>query len=330
MAAAGVPQHGATGMSNFLDNLISRASDSPVGAVLPRLSSRFEPHSGPLLTSETSADSTGQSQPVSSTRPAERHSVNSAAEALVIAPNIQPAVPVNSIQHVTLASDSGPHPIPLNAPQQTETAFEERLAAMSRRLDTMTFRAVQRPVAERHGNGAEWTQRSIPAPPDVTNISIDNSRREFHSHEEHEAFTTTIEQSQPVPVQTRNEPLPTILVNNSDRALFSGRTEDRSGTRTPSDASSAPSPVVPVEPTLPRMAESVKNGNHPVPEIPRIQIDRPAPRPAESRTISVSIGRIEIRATAPAGSTSHAPSRPATQKVMSLDEYLGRRSGGSR
>jgi erythromycin esterase-like protein len=50
--------------------------------------------------------------------------------------------------------------------------------------------------------------------------------------------------------------------------------------------------------------------------------------PAPEQVINVTIGRIEVRATAP----PPAQARSANQKppVMSLDEYLQRRAGGGR
>jgi len=54
----------------------------------------------------------------------------------------------------------------------------------------------------------------------------------------------------------------------------------------------------------------------------------PAEQPPEP-VISISIGRIEVRATAPAATAPPISGRPRERRVMSLDEYLERRARGS-
>ena len=53
-----------------------------------------------------------------------------------------------------------------------------------------------------------------------------------------------------------------------------------------------------------------------------------APEPPSEPVISISIGRIDVRAATPA-SAPPGPSRPRERRVMSLDDYLERRASGS-
>lgn len=66
----------------------------------------------------------------------------------------------------------------------------------------------------------------------------------------------------------------------------------------------------------------------PAPLITRIPSRQPPQLPAPERSIHVTIGRVEVRATLPAPARSKSPQ--ASTPIMSLDEYLRERAGGSR
>jgi hypothetical protein len=65
---------------------------------------------------------------------------------------------------------------------------------------------------------------------------------------------------------------------------------------------------------------------------PAQRVSAPLPRPqhtAETPSIQVTIGRVEVRAVAPQPQPSRQ--KPAQARMMSLDEYLRQRaSGGAR
>ncbi|MBE9180873.1 hypothetical protein IQ268_20140 [Oculatella sp. LEGE 06141] len=103
-------------------------------------------------------------------------------------------------------------------------------------------------------------------------------------------------------------------------------------------ASAATVPLAPaVNATLAPVSQAIPEPTLSLPHPPvalqphSVSSDLPSPSsslPSSPPTIHVTIGRIEVRATPPAGSPV-APSRPKLP-VMSLDEYLRQRSGGGR
>lgn len=126
---------------------------------------------------------------------------------------------------------------------------------------------------------------------------------------------------------------------------FSETVRDRESIRSPSQATSqqnqseqqhllTTNPLLTGEPHRHRVQPSIE---HITPDQPRVPVSQRSMttsfRTAESipvqtspgPTIQVSIGLVEVRATTPAASSQkHRP----VPKTMSLDEYLGKRSGG--
>lgn len=100
-------------------------------------------------------------------------------------------------------------------------------------------------------------------------------------------------------------------------------------------SAAAPRPPLPLDPSPvqsgPGSAASIRSAvapdRPPVPPIPRIEA-LTAERPAPARTLTISIGRIEIRspAAAPAPPSPVRPERRPS-RVMSLDDYLRQRDG---
>jgi hypothetical protein len=85
----------------------------------------------------------------------------------------------------------------------------------------------------------------------------------------------------------------------------------------------SPARVVPIE--APRPREKRSESRAIAPPIAARPAQRPAVEP-EPPVIHVSIGRIEVRAVAPAAPTPQRP-RPPLEPRLSLDEYLRRRDG---
>lgn len=66
-------------------------------------------------------------------------------------------------------------------------------------------------------------------------------------------------------------------------------------------------------------------GAGPVPQAARLP--RPGPREPD---VHISIGRIEVRLQEAAAAPASAPHKPRVNPALPLEEYLRRRSGGSR
>lgn len=114
---------------------------------------------------------------------------------------------------------------------------------------------------------------------------------------------------------------PSIEPSSSIVETTFGRTEhvDRSSVTI---AVSAPEPS-PMLSTPRRVGERAAHG----PSTPTAVLDAPAPRGSERPTVSITIGRIDVRAM-PAPASAPPVSKPRSSRLRTLEHYLAERNGG--
>lgn len=279
-------------MSDVLTNLIVR-STAPVNAVRPITASLYAPDRSNVAPGDELIE---QEQII-------------AAPPLQIEPPSSHPVGVPD-QHIFVQTEQQPPRSPDVARQTEQRPRSEQHTASALDLQ-MLDRLVQRAVA---GSPA-----ATPAPPNQATLieRLETVRERLPAPPAERLIAPTLNDVRPAPA-ARNLPPEPRPVPAAAPAIVERHTE-RVIERVV-EAAPALLPLVTPRPLpLP-----------PLPEAPRgrtVEIIRETAAPANTPAITVSIGRIEVRAQQSAPPSRVPSPRPS---VMTLDEYLRRREGGER
>ena len=329
-------------MNDFLANLVER-SLAPRPAVQPRLISLFEPLSadGPAIFPHDD-----QPQPPAIEKQSE--AIPDGASQLESHWRTSPerTVLVETIQ--------APSTLHAEQPRRERLEAQPSIPARSKKVDVIDVRA------ESH------TDHEPAAPPNSARPTVPNEKstgpvaREPKKIQSTELVANTETETAKLDVRERHAPRKIFAARELAVIAF----PEKSGTDQPRDARRQDYPDAPSVTSIPSVAHhpEKKRSNEvlvniepeltetiardrrapgkvfPAREIQLVQ-PRPAPItrvlsrqppdvPAPERSIHVTIGRVEVRATLPASLRSQTPRTSAP--IMSLDEYLRERAGGSR
>jgi hypothetical protein len=123
-----------------------------------------------------------------------------------------------------------------------------------------------------------------------------------------------------LPAESEHQPIvQSIIQSSTERVVIEQRTEPSAHVREQPSLSAANTIVVQPRVTRVDHLEAQRRNSDTLPV--------PAQAPPPAPTIHVTIGRVEVRATAPA---APPPQRRPAPRRMSLDEYLTQRSSGGR
>ena len=289
-------------MNNYLSNIAARALN-PAPAVRPRSRGKFDPAPS---ANEPSFDRLKRESPesIDSERPVENN---------VAATENRPVL---EYPRANRPSD--------DASEQHSLSFSHRYEETVSALRSYTYvQSPQTPVTQ-----AAIPTTTVPTTPSARPVSV-NHLAPIASSIERDASQTRAEQHsllEPRPNQTRpsdQREIKTIIVR-----------EER--TIEPSEQAREPGSQVSPVSAMPPANQPKRGDTTPPPVVVQTHIaplvekgldfslSRPIPQPQP--TVSVTIGRIEVRAVG----SSESPAKPrATPPVMNLDDYLRRRNQGS-
>jgi len=289
-------------MSDFLDHIVTR-SLAPAANVQPRVLSLFEP---PSLQNRQGMDIENES--VEEPSAASRRNRNPPAESPAASPS-ELAERLRSLE--TLWSGQREEPV-----QNSFTAQRMRgaLSPVSGTPLPPTTPEVPSPVLSVPTAIRPTLTRSVPPQPEhaasakssaIPSATVSSTRAVEPSGIEGDAVL-------PQPAHSKSRPASDELatVPNTRFAL-------------PSDAPAFRDEAKRVRPVMPSLTPVVAMPRNSVAATPHVGKERPS---APAPVIHVTIGRVEVRATVPPPERSRLPAPAA--KVMSLDEYLQKRSAG--
>lgn len=320
-------------MSDFLHILLQRSTAPVAASVQPRMRSRFEPGSaappfehGQTAAQETTAARTvARSSPAPPTRPtplsfAEQSSAvgreqKTADEPQVVlpAPAVRPqAAPGHEEhpheRHPPRAPETAAHP----RPDRTVTPADSDAATVRRSSRTRRGEAPDSKGLEAPSEDASTPASQHPLRIDPPHKSDAPRPRVFP-----ETWEPTIVENPSATLPNRAPLAPeAVLPPAADPA--SKRPQDipeKLPAREDQPALAAPSVI------RPRPKE---------PEAPAPPLRAPEADATAGPIIRVTIGRVEVRATAPAAPAASRPAPPPRRPALSLDNYLQQRNGGRR
>jgi hypothetical protein len=292
-------------MSNYLNSLVARQLDSE-SPVQPRLSSLFEPPaSAPAPRPLVAVDSRAADAPIASIEPVASINlltIESIAEHAVAVPAeaVNPLEPTSGSPSSFFSLSSDETPGTVWRGRQTMDSIASLPPELTSEKPAEGERQARGPQSQMAGVSLETT-KTTPLSPVTTETPPLLWR---NSHEPLSALPE-IERERNADPQANSARLIQTTINETAIA------EGKRGVESNKD------PRI-VRPRVGLPNENPRAGNNSV-----MPVALPAAEPAP--VINVTIGRIEVRATIPATS---ARKQPSAKPLMSLDEYLQRRTRG--
>ena len=304
MASPIVRRHGEA-MTDYLAQLSSRGLDAATPIIRPRALSRYEADPGTQELSETD----------SFTNEAARPQPTQSIDAPRQAPNVAAPLAERIVRQAE--------------PKQSEHVddYSNRIAQLNQRIDALTMgysggETSATHVTQSFSSPITNVETHLHQQIDSTHINptqvIENTNRE------------TVLQRDAQQIIERTNILPNVSVEPNQHLTGDGQNEtgQQSAIAQVESPPSSPVPQIVVQRLIDRpSAVPVRERNQAPAPPPQIVVEK-QPEPPQSHTVTVKIGRIEVRS--PKKESAPAPkSRSQDPRIMTLDDYIRQRGGGA-